>query len=97
MEVSVNHLLSVDEAKKRILKLSEELKKEFGNQISNYEENWSNNSAEISFKAMGIKIKGQLDILSDKVTMNGNLPLIARPYKSQIENTIKSKLIDLLK
>lgn len=96
MEIIVNHSLEVNEAKNRILKLAEELKKDYGNQISNYSENWKENSAEISFKAMGLNIKGVLDIFSDNVKMKGKLPIIARPYKGQIEGLIRSKLVELL-
>ncbi len=96
MEVSVNHNLPVDEAKKRILKFADELKKDYGSQISNYQEKWNGNDAEISFKAMGINVNGILKILSDKVTMSGKLPLIARPYKSKAESMIREKLIELL-
>lgn len=97
MDITVKHILPVAEAKSRILKLSDELKKEYGNQIKNYSETWNGNDVEIAFKAMGIKINGNLKIFPDKVTMNGKLPLMARPYKTQIESLIKGKLLELLK
>ena len=97
MDISVNHSLPETEAKNRILKLAGELKKEYGSQIKNYTETWTGNVAQIAFKAMGLNIKGNLNIFSDKVTMDGKLPLMARPYKFQIENLIKGKLIELLK
>jgi antitoxin component of RelBE/YafQ-DinJ toxin-antitoxin module len=96
MNISVNHALPAIEAKNRISKLAEELKKEYGSQIKNYSEKWNGNAAEIAFKAMGLNIKGDLNILLNKVTMTGKLPLMARPYKSQIENLIKTKLAELL-
>lgn len=96
MNISVNHKLSETEARTRISKLAEELKKEYGSRIKNYTEKWTGNVAQITFKAMGMNIKGDLNILSDKVTMTGKLPLMARPYKSQIETLIKSKLAELL-
>jgi len=96
MEIIENHALGITEAKNRILKLSEELKKDYGNQISDYSESWKDNIAEVSLKAMGMKIKGVLEILSDKVTMKGKIPLMAKPFQGQIENMIRAKLKELL-
>ncbi|MBN2893561.1 MAG: polyhydroxyalkanoic acid system family protein [Bacteroidales bacterium] len=96
MKILVNHSLPTVEAKNRILKLAEELKKDYGSQISNYSETWNGNVAEIALKAMGMNISGTLEIFSDKVTMNGKVPLMAKPFQGQIENLIKSKLVELL-
>ncbi len=96
MQVIVNHSLTKEEAKKRILKLSEELKKEYDEIIKNYSEKWKNSSAQISFRAMGLNINGKLDIFDDKITMKSKLPLVAQTYKSQIKSIIKTKLTELL-
>jgi len=96
MEISVNHILGQVEAKKRILNFSEVLKKEYGNQISNYVENWSSNSVDISFKVMGMNISGLINILHDKVTMSGKVPIMAKMFQGEIERTIKKQLLELL-
>ncbi len=96
MNITVNHNLATDEAKKRILKLADELKKDYGDKISDYSESWSGNSADISLKVMNMKVKGKLDILSDNVTMNGKVPLMAKPFQGQIETLIRAKLSELL-
>lgn len=96
MEISINHALETHEAKKRILKLADELKKDYGSQISDYTETWKDNVAEVSLKAMGMKINGTLNILPNKVTMNGKVPLMAKPFQGQIENMIRAKLKELL-
>ncbi|MBN2662475.1 MAG: polyhydroxyalkanoic acid system family protein [Bacteroidales bacterium] len=96
MEIIVNHALETQEAKNRILKLADELKKDYGNQITNYSETWKENTADIAFKAMGLSIKGTLNILPNKVTMNGKVPLMAKPFQGQIESLIKTKLAELL-
>ncbi len=96
MEIKVNHVLTTEEAKKRILKLADELKKDYGSQISNYSEEWNGNSAEISFKAIGMRIKGNLGIFKENVVMDGKLPLAALPFRGQIERIIREKLVELL-
>lgn len=96
MEINVNHKLPTDEAKKRIQNLAEELKKDYSSQISNYSETWKDNIAEIALKAMGMNIKGRLEIFSKKVTMKGKVPLMAKPFQGQIESIIKEKLVELL-
>ncbi len=96
MDISVKHLLGQREAKNRILKFSEILKKDFGTKLSNYEEKWTDNNADISFKIMGMNISGVINILSDKVTLSGKVPLLAKAFEGEIEKTIKQQLSELL-
>ncbi len=96
MNITVNHNLPINEAKSRIQKLAQELKQEHGDKISDYKENWNGNMAEISAKSMGMKLKGTLNILADRITMDGKVPLMAKPFKGQIESSIRTKLTELL-
>lgn len=97
MKISVNHSLQLEEAKRRVLKLADKLKQQYGSQISNYSETWSGNTAKITLKAMGINISGDLNISSSDVSLNGKLPLIARPYKSKLETMVRTELTNLLR
>ena len=97
MEIEVNHILGIDEAKKRIQNLAGELKKDYGDQIKNYTENWDGNKVDVAFKAMGLKLSGVLEILDNKVTMNGKVPLMAKMYEGEIKRKLVQNLENLLK
>ena len=97
MDISVKHVLGVVEAKKRILNLSEELKKDYGNQMSNYVENWNGDKVDVSFKALGMKLSGVLEILDDEVKMSGKVPLIAKMYEGEIKRKLIMNIENLLK
>ena len=97
MKVIVDHVLPKQEAKTRISKLIEELKTEHRDKISDEYENWNGDSADFGFKVSGMKITGKLIIRDSDVEINGKLPFLAIPFKSQIENLIREKAEELLK
>lgn len=97
MEISVDHKLGIEEAKKRILNLSEELKKDYGDQIKNYTEDWDGDKVNVSFRAMGMKMSGVLEILGDKVRMDGKIPMFAKMYEGEIKRKLVQNLENLLK
>lgn len=97
MDITVNHNLGIEEAKKRVLNLAEELKKDYGDQIKNYTEDWTGNKVEVSFKAMGLKLSGVLEILENQVTMNGKVPIVAKMYESEIKRKLIMNIENLLK
>jgi hypothetical protein len=97
MNISVNHLLPIDEAKKRIQNLAEELKNQYGDQLKDYSETWNENKVFVAFKAMGVKLNGVLEIFPDKVTMNGKVPLMFKMFEKEATKKIKETLENLLK
>lgn len=97
MDITVNHNLGIEEAKKRILTLGDQLKKEYGSNLKNYEENWNGNSGTFEANVMGAKIEGALDIFENKVSLNGRVPLMFKMFEGQIQNQIEKTLLNLLK
>lgn len=97
MEVSVNHSLSKDEAKSRISNLVLALKESYKDKVTDMNENWQGYTNNFSFKMQGMKIKGVLNVLDNSVKITGKLPLMAMPFKSMIERTIKMKALELLR
>lgn len=97
MKVKVLYNLDKEEAIKRIKKLITELKKEHKDQISEVKEKWNNDKAIFAFKMSGFKITGTISINPRDIIINGKLPFIAIPFKSQIEGIIKQKANELLK
>lgn len=95
--VSVPHNLSEDEARSRVQNMISGLKNQFGSQISDINETWTGNRNDFSFRAMGMAIKGGLNVNAADVTLDGDLPLAALPFKGTIEKTIKDQLSTLLR
>ncbi|MGE5679287.1 MAG: polyhydroxyalkanoic acid system family protein [Bacillota bacterium] len=96
MNISVPHNLGAGEAQNRIKNLVGDLKKQFGDQIDNVQESWEGNKGNFSFRAMGMSIDGNILVKPDSVSLEGNLPLTAMPFKGTIERTIKDQLSSLL-
>ncbi|MEI7811463.1 MAG: polyhydroxyalkanoic acid system family protein [Ignavibacteria bacterium] len=96
LKVSVSHSLGQDMAVSRIKNLLGELKKEFSGQISDVKENWEGNKNLFSLKVMGLNIDGDIIVGQNDVTLNGNLPITAVPFKGMIEDPIKDKMQILL-
>ncbi|MGE5456766.1 MAG: polyhydroxyalkanoic acid system family protein [Methanococcaceae archaeon] len=95
--VSVPHNLSETEAQARVQNMMSSLKTQFGSQISDINESWAGNRNDFSFRAMGMSIKGGLTVNPTDVTLDGDLPLAALPFKGTIEKTIKDQLSNLLR
>ena len=96
LDICVSHQLTRDEAAGRIKGLLGQMKEEYGENVKDLKEDWSRDSCRFSFSVMGSSISGTLDILSDKVQINGNLPFAASLFKGKIEETIREKASELL-
>ena len=96
LNIVVSHQLTQKEAGERIQGLLTQMKRDYGDNIKDLNENWSENSCRFSFTVMGSAITGTLDILSDEVHINGDLPFAASFFKGKIEETIREKATDLL-
>lgn len=96
IQVEENHTLGQKIALERIKNLLESLKADFGQNINDLKENWNGSSGDFSFRAMGMKVEGQVMVGHDLVKLEGKIPLAALPFKSTIENTIREEIKKLL-
>ena len=97
LNISVPHKLSREEATQRIKGLLSQMKREYGDSIKDLDEDWSGDFCRFRFSIMGSSITGTLDILSDEVRIDGDLPFAASFFKGKIEETIREKASDLLR
>ncbi len=97
IKVEVAYSISQDLALTRIKSLLSKLKDDYQDMISDLKETWTGNESDFSFKVMGMKVKGNLIISTTLVSLNGDLPLVALPFKKTIEDKIKEETIKLLK
>ncbi|MDI6783142.1 MAG: polyhydroxyalkanoic acid system family protein [bacterium] len=92
----IPHLLSPEEALLRIKTRLNKLKEEHPDKISEVREEWIGNIGQYSFVAMGMKFAGTLTIENNQVILDGELPLLAIFYKTEIEKKIRQEAEKLL-
>src|SRR4051794_4653124 len=96
MKLSVSHDLGTEEAKRRIAKLITDTKEHFGSMISDVKESWSGNTDEVSFRAVGFAISGQIHVEPTVVRIEIDFPFAALPFRSRVENEILTHAKTLL-
>lgn len=94
--MSVPHKLTQDEAQSRIKNLLAELKQQYGDQVSDLQETWNGHNGQFALTAMGMRISGTLAVEPEQVSLNGNIPFAAVPFRGQIEKLIREQAETLL-
>jgi hypothetical protein len=94
--VNVPHQLGKDEALNRIKGILGKAKEQYGDRISDLKENWSDDGGTFSFKAMGFKISGEMKVTDTDVSIVGDYPFAAIPFKGTIESTLRERAERLL-
>lgn len=95
--VSIDHSLGQEEALKRIKGMLSSVKENYGSQVSDLEEHWTDSGGTFSFKAMGFRINGDLTVTDSRVMIDAEYPWAAKPFQSTIETTIRERAERLLK
>ncbi len=83
MEIKLNHSFDKDILMQRIKTVFEQLKQEHSD-VQILEEQWQDYSGTFAAKASGIKIKGSLEVRNEQVIVKADIPLIIKPFESQI-------------
>jgi hypothetical protein len=96
LHIKVDHNLTQEEALKRIKKLLQDVKDQYGDKISDLKENWKGNRGTFSFSAMNYDISGTLEVKKDSAELDGEIPWALGLFKGKIEKMIKEKAEDLL-
>jgi hypothetical protein len=96
LSVDVPHALGQPEALSRVQGMLNQLKAQYGDQVSNLQESWNGPVGEFSMKAMGFDVSGRIVVGERSVEMDGNLPLMATPFKGQIEQRLREEATRLL-
>jgi len=97
IKVDVEHTISQELALERIKGLLSKIKNDYQDMITDLTESWTASGSDFSFKIMGMKVQGNLLITPVLVSINGDLPLVAMPFKKTIEDKIREETIRLLK
>jgi hypothetical protein len=96
ISVAVPHQLGQDEAMQRIKAGFPQVMGQYGNQISDLKQNWTEHGADISFKARGFDLSGTLSVEPSQVEFNGTGPMAMRPFKGKAETMLKEQLQQML-
>ncbi|MEO8583834.1 MAG: polyhydroxyalkanoic acid system family protein [Flavitalea sp.] len=96
MDIKIPHQLSKEEALKRIQGLLAATKKDYGDKISDLQENWEGDTGNFSFRAMGFNVSGELQVTDENVEFKGKVPIALSMFKGKIEELIKEKASGLL-
>jgi hypothetical protein len=94
--VTVDHTLGKDEALTRLKGMLDQVKQNYGSQVSDLEESWTDNGGSFAFKAMGFKISGEMLVTDSLVSIDADFPWAAKPFQGTIETTIRERAERLL-
>jgi hypothetical protein len=96
LEMTIPHSLSQEEAIKRIKNQFTEMKKNHGDKIKNFKEDWKGNVGNFSFRFQSFDISGMLTVDHSSVEMAGKIPLAVSLFKEAIKKTIYDKAVEIL-
>jgi hypothetical protein len=94
--VMVPHTLGKDVAITRLHQLIERMRSEHGDQLGEMQGEWTANVLNFSFRAMGMGVKGGMNVDDDRVVVEGQLPLAAAFFRGKIEQAIRTELDNVL-
>ena len=91
--VAIDHQLSRQDAVEKLKGFSANLRSEVRDRVTDVEESWDEDgNLNFSFKALGFEVSGQMVTCDSQVTVAGNLPFAALPFRGAIESEVKQRL-----
>ncbi len=90
------HELGQEEATHRLQHGFSFVKSNFQGHLSDVTEQWDGNALAFGFKAMGMKVAGNVTVEDSVVRLDADLPLAAIMFKGTIEQRVRKELDRLL-
>lgn len=91
--VSVTHSVERTEAIGKLRTFMEEARKDSPVELSDVKEEWQEDgNLEFAFSAMGFRVDGQMITETEQITISGNLPFAALPFRGALETQLASKI-----
>jgi hypothetical protein len=94
--MTVPHNLPQDEATERLKRLLDFVKDAYKDKYKDLQETWGDNSLTSSFKTLGFTIKGKVDVETNQIKIDSDLPFAAMMFKGQIEKTLREQITKIL-
>ena len=90
--MDVSHQLGLEEAQRRLREKLDSVRDQFGEQVSDFREEWQENELAFGFSAVGMKIVGTVAVEASNVKVAAELPFAAAMFKGLIEQRIRDEL-----
>src|SRR5436190_24174706 len=94
--MAVSHGLPQDDALRRVRGEVENLKRQYGDRISNRWDNWDNNTYTFGGLTKGFTVSGVMMVKPFQVEIDADLPWLTMLFKGRIETAIRERLSTLL-
>ena len=92
MNISIQHKQTKEEAKRRMEVLIQRLKKEYGGQLQNFKEEWSDYTNKVEGSAKGYSVSGMIDVKDGVVTVDLKLPFLLKVFSSKIKSVVEEQI-----
>jgi hypothetical protein len=91
--VNVPHEIDRTEAIEKLKSFMDGAKKDAPVELSDVEESWDDDgNLQFAFKAMGFRIAGEMVTQGKEISVTGNLPFAAMPFRGALETQLASKI-----
>ena len=91
-ETQVAHNLGRDEARRRLQDVIGQIRRDYSDQVSDVQESWDDNVLTFALKAYGFKVSGTLTVDDDRAVVEGQLPLLALPFRGQVQDFLAAEM-----
>lgn len=92
----VTHGLAASVAKQRIMDLIDNLERKFPSQIRNPDHRWNGKVCDVEFDTYGFHVHWKVEVQDDIVQMRCEIPISARMLEHKIEQTMVSRVEQVL-
>jgi hypothetical protein len=89
MRIAVPHRTTKANARKIVDQRLTQLLGQFGDKADDVQHEWRGDTLHFKGKARGFSVEGTVEITDSDVVIDGKLPLLARPFKSRIRQTVE--------
>lgn len=96
ISVSVPHQLGQQVAAERLKSFVARLKEKHQDQVSNLQEEWSDNSLKFGFKTFGFQFQGTGNVSDADAKIDVDIPFAAMMFKGKIESEMRETLTRVL-
>jgi hypothetical protein len=96
INITVPHQLGQPVATERLHSFLARLKEKHQDQVSNLQEEWTDNSLKFSFKTFGFQFQGLGTVSDTETKIDLDMPFAAMMFKGKIESEIRDTLTRVL-
>ena len=95
--IEIQHQLERDVVVTKLRSFSDEMRERVMVQVSEVTEEWDDQgNLNFSFRAMGFTVSGQMVTCEKQVTVFGDLPFAALPFRGAIQSQVEQKIRDVI-